>query len=765
MEPSGPSSGRLRGSLRRWLFVAAVAASSAVIAGQAPGVSAAAQGARPDVVVIVAIPSVSVDDLAGPRVPTLTKLARDWSVGGMAIPTFDAPADLATTYTSLGAGRKARGQDPDDPDQALRTSGSIGGELTVVGWHQVVDDNLGLTHGAVPGLLGTAIEGAGLSTAVIGNADGSGFVKLGEDEPADLEFMERRWAAMALANSAGKVDSGAVDGQVTIRDDSTASGFRTNGDAIEKSFAGALTKADVILVELADVYREGQVIFPPRDVEQEHPDPAGFRDAALAREDANLARLLNHVDLEKDSLFVISTSGIGPGERERLVVAIQAGVGAEEAGLLTSPTTLRPGIVTLSDVPPSILDLYGQEIPEGMDGRPMESIDGTPQRLEELSDIQAKALFHLEWRGPYFGSFAGVQLALYGLVAAALISRRRIWIRSTRLALLAFLAIPGATYLWHAVSPEEMSPPVAVTTLIALAVALAAIAHLPSRGRTTIGPPALICALTFLIIAVDLLTGAGLQISTLVGYSPIFAARFFGIGNLSFAIFGTAAILGLALVGRMEMRMAMITVTVIAGFTIFLIGSPSLGADFGGLLASAFAFGVIGLTLLDVRLDFKRLALLALAAVALGLLVGFIDWLRDPASQTHIGRFFGQLLQGDLSTVTETLRRKAAANVAIAQRNYFSFLVPIIGLAVLLVFRSPRGLLRKVISETPVFKTVVVGAVAMNLAGFVLNDSGIVIPAMGLAMIVPFILITVLGTAGETEGPFADPAPAGALDV
>ena len=49
------------------------------------------------------------------------------------------------------------------------------------------------------------------------------------------------------------------------------------------------------------------------------------------------------------------------------------------------------------------------------------------------------------------------------------------------------------------------------------------------------------------LIAVDLLIGAPLQLNTTFGYSVAVAGRFTGLGNLAFALFGSATIVLAAL--------------------------------------------------------------------------------------------------------------------------------------------------------------------------------------------------------------------------
>ena len=43
------------------------------------------------------------------------------------------------------------------------------------------------------------------------------------------------------------------------------------------------------------------------------------------------------------------------------------------------------------------------------------------------------------------------------------------------------------------------------------------------------------------VLALDVMTGSRLQLSSLMGLQPVVAGRFYGMGNPTFALFATAA--------------------------------------------------------------------------------------------------------------------------------------------------------------------------------------------------------------------------------
>lgn len=741
-------------------WLAALALLVATLGGPAWATASGASPPDGQQIVIFALPSVVWEDVAAGHLPELGARMDESSLAALSLPRFDLNGDSASVYASVGAGSRVRGHGEDDRQFFPQTVESPAGGMQISDWDRLAEHNAELDYGSVPGALGGALRRAGLRTAVVASASGKvpGPV-LGEGEagPVEDEFVKRTWAGLALADESGYIDAGDVSAALSAVDPSTTSGFRADAQMLESSFRDALEAADVVLVELSDTYREGQYLYSGR-AQLDAEERIARRTNALARDDSNLARLWQHVDLQEDVVFVLGTGGMGPARRERLTVALVAGAGIDAGSYLQSGTARRAGLIAFSDVAPAILSAVDVPVPGSMVGSPIELVDSRGEdRLARLLEIQEKALFHLDSRSPFLATLAIVQLLLYLAVLAAWWVGRRAGSRLTRMFTLAFLSVPGVTFIWHALNAESMGL-WAGPSLIALSALVALVSVAGPWRRWPIAPPTIVCAIAFVVIAVDLTTGARLQISSLMGYSPIWGARFFGLGNLAFAVFGTSALLALAPIGYLR-RPWRVAIVVAAGVvTAVLTGAPVYGADFGGLLAVAVGFGVMTVYACDMDLTWPRVGLLVALAVAAGAAVGFADWLGEPASRTHIGRFFGQIIGGDFSAVGTTLQRKLTANVAIAERTYMSLLVPIIGFGLLFAFRVPRGRLRAAIAEIPTFRAAVIAAAALNFAGFLVNDSGIAIPAMGLAILVPFIFATVFAMPHEHAGAYVDDA-------
>lgn len=752
--------------------VALLAAITALLGAWPPGTADAAP-ARPRKVVVVSVAGMTWEDVDAGWAPALASLADRWAIAAMSVRTVGAKTDAASAYASVGAGNRARGLGSEEQPVTPETEAAPDGGLRVEGMDAVQADNRRLRFGAVPGALGSALHEAGLRTGVVGNADGGGL-------PPEATFRvgqgieRRRFAGLALADLGGRVDTGGVGKSLVVPDASTLNGYRGDPDAVVGAVRETLGKADVVVVQLADAYREGQVAFGRLD----DPGIRGLEDddprrvAAVRRDDALLGRVAREVDLSKDTLLVLATSGIGPARRERLTAALMAGVGATSAGWLTSPTTRRAGIVALTDVGPGILRLLGLPQPETMTGQPFRAIAGPaqapkPARREQLFRLQAAALFHSRWVNQFFLLSLVLQLALYlfawlrlpwgprSPASGGSLSTETLHSRAgaVRVLALAFMALPLATLAVRALNAELWDTWGPGTVIVATCGLTAAVAVLgPWKGWPS-GPPAFVCALTAAVIVADLLTGCRVQMSSLIGYSPIVAGRFFGAGNLVFAVLGTSAMLVAAPAAARLRRWGPVIVAAVGLVVVAAEGAPTFGADLGGILALVPAFGLLGVLVSGRRISWRKVVVLALAAAAAAFAVGFADSLRPPEAQTHIGRFFARLMDGGPGAVSEILVRKATANWTVLVHSVLTLSVPMAVAFVVLVLMRPPGRLRRALNEEPGLKWGLQAAAVVNLLGFAVNDSGIAITAMGIALAVPYCLATVLGMTDESRLP------------
>jgi hypothetical protein len=287
----------------------------------------------------------------------------------------------------------------------------------------------------------------------------------------------------------------------------------------------------------------------------------------------------------------------------------------------------------------------------------------------------------------------------------------------------------------------------------------------------------------WLVQVVDVVTGANLQLDTVFGYSPVVAGRFAGLGNQAFALLAATAVLlvaggwavlsqrygqprddsgddsrdgdgagrvrvlaGRVLVGRRRWA-ALGAAALVLVVTVVVDGGGAFGADVGGVLAVVPGFAVLLALLAGLRLGWRRVA--AIAGLTVLVIGGFavLDLLRPASSRTHLGRFVAGIGSGD----TLVIERKVAANLNVLTSSAWTWLVPLVA-AFLVVWALPRvGALRRLRDRVPGLGAALVGLAVVGALGFALNDSGIAVPTMMAAVLVPYLVLLAAGDRWDPD--------------
>jgi hypothetical protein len=270
--------------------------------------------------------------------------------------------------------------------------------------------------------------------------------------------------------------------------------------------------------------------------------------------------------------------------------------------------------------------------------------------------------------------------------------------------------------------------------------------------------PLSLIALTLGVLLVDIAVGGPLQLNTVFGYSPTVAGRFAGYGNLAFALVAAAAIMFVSgmwsfasvRAGARAPRRRPLALGVVLLVLLVVVaadGLPSMGSDVGGVLALVPAAAVLALLLAGVRLSWGRLLLIVAGTGAVLVTFALVDLSRPADSRTHLGRLAAKILHADNGGVATVLQRKLQANIGILTSSVWTWVIPI-ALAFLsfLLWRRP-GSLKAVEERMPGLRAGLVGALVAGIVGFALNDSGIAVPAMMLAVVLPYLAFLLVRTA------------------
>ncbi len=732
--------------------VLAVVAALGVLAGAtlAPGRPAGAVEPLPARVILISMPGLGWDDLAPGATPALTSLADRGAIGALSVKTIGRRTTAAEAYATIATG--ARTTAPSGAGSSgwsvgeRLPSGEVAGEpggrgvadpdgpaVVVPDLGAVEAANDGLHQGARLGALARSLGDQGWSTAVIANHDG----------PQGID----RTAALAVADAQGRVDLGSVAGDLVAAGPS--GGLRTDRDELVRAIR-ALPLDDVVaVVEVGDVAWADAAGAAP-----------AARRAALRSADRTLAAALG--ELRPDDLVVV-LAPTAPRAQEQPTPVVVAGPGVEP-GLLRSATTRRTGYVTLPDVPATILDRTGGEVPDAMSGTPAVVADAGGTGAERIADLRstlAESRFVDRSAGIFLVTLPIVfaAWALAALVAAvAPLGRHgpaaRVVVRWAGLTL---AVVPMITFVVSALTVRGWGQPLwsAVVWGTAAVVGGLVLWRWPAHG----GPVA-IASLVWSVTVVDLLTGGRLQFDSPLGNSPTVAGRFAGIGNLSFGLLAASSlVLAVALWDGLHRRRAGARPLLAAGgvllVSIVVVGAPDLGADVGGVLTLGPVAAVTLWSLAGRAISWGRLALAAVATLGVLGLAAAADLARPAEARTHLGRLVARLADGDGGT--EVLWRKADAALGSFVRSSLVWIVLCSALLAVLLWRLARPAVGELVGRAHGRTLLLAGGLAAVLGG-ALNDSGVMVPAMMATVLVPAAVHLLLAPDGPVARPAAAPS-------
>ena len=467
--------------------------------------------------------------------------------------------------------------------------------------------------------------------------------------------------------------------------------------------------------------------------------------AAAAQADA----LVQAVDSARPAgsvLLIVGLSDTDPRDRAHLHVAIATGPGFGPGGL-RSQSTRRTPYVQLIDVTATVLGLRGAlggpGVAEAVDGQPWRSSGHTAPSVRSLVDADRAAgamRAALPW--------AVALLVVLATAGAALSFTGRG--RVAALVSLTALAAPLCTYLVDLIPAYRTSAPTLVVLLgtLVLALPVAAAAFLVGERRSWVIAAGAVAGLTFAVLVLDVVTGSRLQLDSVLGYSPLVAGRFVGVGNVAYGVLGSSAVLAATAVAMK--RPGLREVAAIGLVAVVADGAPMWGSDVGGVLALVPGFAVLLMLCAGLRLSWGRLTAVAAAAVAVVLAFGLADYARPAASQTHLGRFVGKLLHGHAGTV---LDRKLHSDLDLLTANAGTLLVPVAVAVALWLILRPRPALARTYVRHPQLRYGLIALAVLALVGLVVNDSGIAIPAVAVLLGVPYLLVILTGDTSAEPPP------------
>ena len=690
------------------VLVLAVFAGSAVrTSGAAP--QTLAKEIPTNRLVVIGTGGVSPADIAPARTPNLWRLMREGSSAALNVTAVHVNTCPIDGWLTLSAGNRA-GQ-PDDSAR-VRPCQPIPEVKSgfVTDWDSLLAAAAGRPYGSMPGTLSQALASNGQCISAIG-------------------------AGAALA--AAPPSNGVVPRFQTL----DASNLKVGLEACPTS-----------LVDVGAIRDPGDGEAANRD------QPALSDEQRLAALDQRVGRVVSAAPSGAD-VMVVSLADAGRRPGLRVVLAAGPGYGP---GMFYSGSTRQPGLVQLADVTATILAHAAVAVPGGVSGSPLQRSPAPSgasalayHRQGVLVDYQLSSRWVQPVVYPFFVTW--VALMLVGLTGLAVIWWRRLgsvgfresvrtWVRS---GLVVFATVPAATYLANIVPWWRFPwPPAAlVLGIAAWAGALGAIALSGRWRRSPMGPVAAVSAMTFVVLAADLMNGSRLQVASLLGLNPMVGGRYFGLGNVAFALFAAATFLvAIAISSRVVRagypRMAALVVSVYGAFAVIIIAMPTWGDKVGGPPALIPGLAVLVLSILQVRLSWRKILLIGSGTCVIVVAIALLDWLRPKESRSHLGRFVQSILDGGAGDI---VNRKLAQNIdTLTNTTVFAYLVPLLLLALAYLLARPGSRLARpmkpLLDQVETLRAGLIGLTVTMTIGLLLNDTGVAIPPVALALVLPLLI-------------------------
>jgi hypothetical protein len=740
--------------MKRIILVAVLAV--ALAAGlAAPTHASNAEGTASRVVLVLA-PYLQWNDVDPAVAPTIHRLAENGAVGNInlrsrsRIVTRSTPLQGALTF-SAGSWAAADPLAPQPHDVSEHYEGGTaldaytrvtgvdadGYDVVFLGLPRTVRFNEAASTLAIRlGALGQAIRDAGGATAAVGNSD-SGYEVRG--------VWRNRPAAAVAMDEDGRVLLGKVSSDLLANDPDAPFGFTTDLEKFRTEYDRVLDGLDdaggpsFVVLDAGDPHRAHEVaIDVAPDVAEVH------RLAAVKKLDAVVEMAVESLPADGVLIVVPQVLAEEPGTVTGLGPAIVYAQGW--SGYLSSSSTQRTGIVTNLDIAATVLTELGIAVPVEVLGNPIvpDGAGGSVEnRIGLLADANATAIAIDSAKPTIVNGFIALT-TLVLLACTVVLLRARLWpLRTVRIVssagrrlMLLALSVPPASLLMFLLN---RSPATTGEVYLAFFATLAMIWTLGLVLEAFSGPRMPVVALslgTAALIGVDQLSGAPLSFTSFLGYSPLLAARYYGLGNEGAALLFGASVIGLALLldeyrSARWARAAGLFGIPLLGLVVTWIGAaPNLGANVAVAIWAVVGFAAMWVIFNRIKLNWRIVIGSILVMVLLIGVFSFIDMRADTGSRSHLARAWGSMAQGGVSELWLIVERKAETNIRVLTHTNWSYLL-IAVLAFLGFMRwRPQGDFAATLEENPGYSAGMAACLTGGLAAYLTEDSGIVIPSL-----------------------------------
>lgn len=463
----------------------------------------------------------------------------------------------------------------------------------------------------------------------------------------------------------------------------------------------------------------------------------------LPRTDTLISRI--EASLPPDTVLLVTAPGTTGERTPHLMTAVVSGPGYGR-GLLAARSTRQPGVVTLTDLTPTVAHWLGAAVPGYLAGSVVTRGDrgSLAGAVASLTATDAAEQVWISTHAWFFVGYAVLDAVLLGVPALLFWggnerSRRRraaCWRVTGTVA----VAVPAATFL-AGMAPWAGQEQRSVWLYGLSAVWTAVLTGLAFAGRwrrDPCGPAGVICLVTVAVLGIDVMTGSRLQLEAPFGLSLLESGRYYGLGNDVIGVYSAAALVAAAVAGR---RWGIGAAVAVGVFAVVTSGWPGFGAKVGGTIAMVPCFALLFLELAGVRLRWRYAAPVAVSGLVLVAGFALVTYFVPAIGVSDIGAFAGDILHGHGAAVLE---RKASSNLGSLTVSGLSPLVPAgIALTGLALWRPAwfrLRLLPRAFASRPLLRVAAHLVWLVLVIGWLADDSGVIVPAAAAPFAIPLVI-------------------------
>lgn len=548
-----------------------------------------------------------------------------------------------------------------------------------------------------PGKLGDELHALGLQTAVIGNAD--------------LPGRYSRNGALIVMDSNGIIDNGVVGKEMVRKPDHFPP--CSNYENILQAFR-EFKSYDLVLIEFGDLSRLDNVntMYSNEQLQAERKNRVGQIDRCIGK----LQQELN----SNDVVYVISPTPSQDaalrGELLTPLIIDKPGT----AGILTSYSTRRDGIVSSISLKNSILHNFNPAILDTIYSHPANNV------MADLKYLNQRVVF--EYINQAWILTILVALILLLLILALIVGLKTAHTQITEFLLVCAVAIPLSLLLLS--NFDIFNRWLFLLFSLVLNVLLSLFCLFISRMFKT---SALSVLLLFTIstISLDLIFDLGMLKQSILSYRIMSGSRYYGLGNeyMGVLIGSTIAFSALVL-QKAYSRPRLLLVAILFSLVIFLIAYPLFGINVGGSITACLGLGYTYLHYSKHRINLAKVFWLVLSTIALVSIMAVIDLKQPLEIQSHLGRSVNLIRAGGFNEILSIISRKVQMQLRVINYSIWGWvLLLLVVLSSYFVFR-PASIVKKVKEQLPLIYSGLQGIIVAAIIAIIFNDSGITAAAV-----------------------------------